>query len=395
MPQFEGSRIVPNSRSHATLVKSQGDSPAERWIIDPALKGLFEYHYAGWPRSHVVIPKGTIVSVGPPVHDWRTLVYKPVLTFAGHGKFPAGVAPYNFMKRFDDIGNTIHDVFEADDFVPGLITREYIEVPLIPNPADVYVNPATAVNAAANPVIAKTALKFYWGCATNVAADFGTANALKEGDFVKAGPYGKFLKWNSASDGAHLIVGQVLAAETDIPPEGWLSWVTPDVEKHAGKAGGSLRDPWQPTAPPTPEGPYYDPDYKWPLTSDYRSPGAWKTHAGVPGLTDGANIATTDRVAKGILPANATEYVLQIDPIAKVDLAYLDVFIDDVKLENTEEDPELWVFDPASNRLTIDVEAEAEDREVMIVYRQTHVIGTPPAWDFVGSIGAARILLKF
>lgn len=395
MPQFEGSRIIPNSRSHATLVKSQGDSPSERWIIDPALEGLFEYHYAGWPRSKVVIPKGTIVSVGSPVPDFRTLHYKPVLTFAGHGKFSAGVAPYNFMKRFGPTGELIHDVFEADDFVPGLITREYIEVPLIPNPADVYTSANTVDNTSADPGIAKNALKFYWGCATNRVADLGTANMLKEGDFVKAGPYGKFVKWIPGTDGAEAIVGQVLAAETDIPPEGWLRWVTPEVETGAGRANGSMRDPYQPTAPPTPEGPYYDPDYKWPLTSDYRSPGAWKTHAGVPGLTDGENIARTDRVAKGVLPANETEYKLVMDPVAKIDVAYTTVLVDGVELENTELNPDNWVFDAADNSLTLNIDAVAEDRIITVTYRQTHTVGTPPAWDHVGSIGAARILLKF
>lgn len=414
MPQFEGSRIIPNSRSHATLVKSPGDSPAERWIIDPALKGLFEYHYAGWPRSHVVIPKGTIVSVGAPVKDFRTLHYKPVLTFAGHGKFSAGVAPYNFMKRFDEQGNTIHDVFEADDFVPGLMTREYIEVPYIPNPADVYENigvngdysvvvndtdgkPDFRTNV--NPNVAKSALKFYWGCATNRVADYGYSTMLKEGDFVKAGPFGKFVKWDPEVDREYEIVGQVLGLETDIPPEGWLSWVTPEVEKGAGYANGSLRDPFQPTAPSPAEGPYYDADYKWPLTSDYRSPGAWKTYAGVPGLTDGANIANTVRTVKGVLEATKTSVTIVMDPIAKVDASTIEVKIGSTEIaekESAESGADFYEFDAAENKLKITATADDDDdRVVTVTYKQTITVGTPPAWDFVGSIGAARILLKF
>lgn len=410
---FEGSRIKPNSRSHATLVKSPGDSPSESWVLDPQLKGLFDYHYGGWGFSKVVIPKGTIVAVGSPVQDYRSLKYRPVITFAGHGRNAIGVAPYNYYRRFNEDGSIAHDLMEGDDFVPGIITREYIEVPYIPNPADVYENigvsgdysvvvnddngnPDFRTNVNAN--VAKAAMKFYWGCATNRVADYGYSTMLREGDFVKAGPFGKFVKWDPEVDKEYEIVGQVLGLETDVPPEGWLQWVTPETEKSAGLSGGSIRDPYQPTPPPTPEGPYYDADYKWPLTSDYRSPGAWKTHAGVPGLTDGANIAKTVRTVKGVLEGTKTSVTIVVDPIARVDASTIEVKIGSTKIaekESAESGADYYEFDAAENKLKITATADDDDRVVTATYKQTITVGTPPAWDFVGSIGAARILLKF
>lgn len=388
MPQFEGSRIIANSRSNATLTKSPGDSPAERWIIDPDLRGLFEYHYGGWPRSHVVIPKGTIVSPGAEQKlSYRVLKNKPVLTFAGHGKNAIGVAPYNFYRRFDEMGEPIHDVFEADDFVPGIITREYIEVPYIPDPAAVYTNPATV--ASELPSNAKRAMRFYWGCATNLFDMFKADNLLEEGDFVKAGPFGKFVKWNKETDGFEEIVGQVFVLETDLPPEGWLQWVTPEVEKGAGYADGSLRDPFEPTAPPTPEGPYYNADYKWPLTSDYRSAAAWKTYNGIPGLTDGANMIK--RRSADVLATGETTVAVQLDQSVAV------TEVRKVTLGDQELAAEDYVFDSGANTVTVTVETPAAaDTLVAVEYVvDLDMTGVVPAWDHVGSIGAARILLKF
>jgi hypothetical protein len=222
---------------------------------------------------------------------------------------------------------------------------------------------------------------------------------LREGDFVKAGPFGKFVKWDPAIDKEYEIVGQVLGLETDIPPEGWLSWVTPEVEKGAGYANGSLRDPFQPTAPSPAEGPYYDADYKWPLTSDYRSPGAWKTYAGVPGLTDGANIANTVRTQKAILEKTETSLEFIVDIIAKVDLSTVVVKIGSTEIaekESAAAGADFYEFDASANEFKITATADDDDdRIVTVTYKQTQTVGTPPAWDFVGSIGAARILLKF
>lgn len=401
MPLFEGSKIISNSRSHATLVKSQGDSPSERFQIDPSLRGLFDYHYAGWARSKVVIPKGTIVSVNKTSQNYRSLTQKTNLTFAGHGKNAIGVAPYNFMRRFGENGEEIHDVFESDDFVPGIITRDYIEVPYIPNPFDVYTDPANAESRTVDVLgnNAKNDMKFFWGCATNLkdqwdlyAADGSQASLLEEGDFVVAGPYGKFVKFDETVHNLFDIVGQVLALETDLPPEGWLQWVTPEVEKPgAGYANGNLRDPYEPSAPPTAEGPYYSPDYKWPLTSDYRAPGAWKTYNGIPGMTDGGMIKM--RNASGSIASGEQTVKIYLDPVFKADKTSIKVTIAGV-------DTDGFTYTESENSITVDNgEAAADNLAVKVVYNVVdnkggNFVGTPTAWDFVGSVGAARILLK-
>ena len=79
MPLFNngGANLRPNSRSHTNLVKSEGSAPAVQYQVDPELPGLFTYDYAANRHlSKVVIPKGTIVAVGPAVRDYATLKYK-------------------------------------------------------------------------------------------------------------------------------------------------------------------------------------------------------------------------------------------------------------------------------------------------------------------------------
>lgn len=187
----QGSNLVPNSRSHTALIKSPGDAPAGEWIVDPNLPGLFDYPYAANRRlSKVVIPKGSIVAVGPAVRDYNTRKWKNVLTFADGtvSKLPVGVAPYSYFRRFNSDGSIAHDQFGGDDFNPVFTTREYIEVPYLPNPGDVYTYCAQTG--------AIDGMKMMWGCATNVSIDVvDTDEALQAGDFVKPGKFGKFVKW--------------------------------------------------------------------------------------------------------------------------------------------------------------------------------------------------------
>ncbi len=91
------------------------------------------------------------------------------------------------------------------------------------------------------------------------------------------------------------IIGQVLAIETDMPPLGWLQWVTPVVE-----TGERAIDDNQLGAPDANKGYQADPNYRFPLdlSGSYTSPGPWKDYQGIPGLTDGA----VSKLGPGILP---------------------------------------------------------------------------------------------
>lgn len=434
MPLFEGSRRT-GIRSYAGLVRSDGFAPAGNWIIDPSLPGLFDYHFGGWPRSKVVIPKGTIVAVGEPVRDYRTMQWRNVLTIADGTleKAPFGVAPYNFYRRYNEDGSIAHDLFEGDDFVPSVITRNYIMVPYIPNPADSEL--------------------VHWGHATNDEHDFGwPERELKAGDYVKPNARGKFVKWHhnkpmsesiqvetdangdtqvyvsepilrgssvrvsegtaqvisygaglvrisgleanatitliveytsALSDPAGLIVGQVGEVLTQIPPEGWLQWVVPAEEQDP------LREESEPKPAPMESGYPYDPEYKWPLTGDHRSPGAFKEYRGIPGLTQGEHVSQTVRVKKFIYPAGNASVTVQLDRIAKIDAGTLRVFLGGTQLPT-----DRYSLNRSNNQLTVTPSsAPGVDTELRVEYRQTDTIGTPPGWDLPGSVGAVHILL--
>ena len=90
------------------------------------------------------------------------------------------------------------------------------------------------------------------------------------------------------------IVGQVLAMEVDMPPLGWLKWVTPVVETDYERRTdvGNKYDP------PNEGGYAYDADYADLLKSVYNTNSPWKDYAGIPGLTDGA----ISGLGPGILP---------------------------------------------------------------------------------------------
>jgi hypothetical protein len=379
----QGAQLNPNSRSHTNLVKSAGDSPAVQYIVDPDLPGLFEYQYAANRRfSKVVVPKGSIVATGPAVKDYETMKYKNIVTFADGTtkKLPIGIAPYSYFRRFNNDGTIAHDRFGGDDFQPGIITREFIEVPYLPNPVDVY-------NYTGQNV---TSMKFMWGAATNLESDkVGTELALQAGDYVKPGPFGKFVKWEETDD-MRLIVGQVLELDTDMPPLGWLKYVEPVFE---GTDSPRENNPVEPA--PADGSMVYDADFKWPLTQDFRSPGAWKTiGGGFPGLTDGADAAKTTRIQKFTLKAGDTSLNCILDPVATIDKNTVGVTLDGVTLTSSGTDK--FSYNEKSQTVVVTATTDEDDRVVEIIYKviPSSLVGMPASWNYAGSIGVARILLK-
>lgn len=394
----QGASLRPNSRSHTSLVASPGDAPNVEYIVDPSLPGLFEYPYAANRRfSKVVIPKGTIVATGPAVRDYLTLKYRNIVTFADETKNPVGVAFTSYFRRFKKDENGVeviaHDEFGGDDFQPTFITRDLVEVPYLPNPADVWTQ---EVDATPSPFSynAVNGMKFMWGCATNSNYDdIGTANELKAGDYVKAGKYGKFIKWVKGTDDPVDRVGQVLELKTDLPPLGWLKMVEPVYE---GK--DSIREEFTPEPAPADGSMVYDPNFKWPLTRDYKSPGAWKTiGGGFKGFTDAAQISLTTRIQRFSPGAGKTEIKCALDPVVKVDGTTLSIYIDGSEISSDTEDATHYVYSPVTQIATITLESAAVGTEVIEITYKVDVdslIGTPPAWDYVGSVGAVSILLQ-
>lgn len=289
MPLFEGAKPVANSRSNSRLSVSQVFSPAERWIHDPALPGLFEYSYGG--PGMVVLSKGTIVAFSDePVQDYE---YSDLgvnrttfgLTYANGKNNPIGILQYNVYQN-------INDRFQGNQ--PNILTHEYIELPYINGIEHVY--DLTGLSGLDDVTLADlpARMKMKWGCF--YAAEDTPEHAVKPGDFLVSDKFGKFVKLDlstaTVQDLAR-IVGQCLAVETDMPPIGWLKWVTPVVE-----TGERADDDNKLDAPSATDGYEFDPNYKFPLTGDHRAPGPWKDYQGIPGLTDGAESG----LGAGILP---------------------------------------------------------------------------------------------
>ena len=386
MALFDGAKRVPDSRSHSRLVVSEGFSPAERWITDPDLNPLFEHHYGG--PGFVAIPKGTICSVGTAVYDYEVGRMVNVLTISdGDAKPPVGVAPYNIYQRVE--GRLYHNF-------PSIITRDYIEVPYFADINDVY-NDTTGSADAPPAELTGNTLKMRWGCA------YGT---LDVNDFVGADKYGKFVKVDNPDQNFNKVVGQVLAKETDMPPTGWLKWLDWATEQ-GERADDQNRLPY-PTNPNT--GRPWTPDYKWPLTPDYR---------GIPGMTDGAQMGNTavsgetvstnytddDSTSVHAIPAGS-----EAGTIVVFRLANYPVVKDSVKVVTTDATPvDLtgkvhvdedtgWVYYTvsATDAATTNAATPAAlEVSISYEYHDLDYLGVPAAWDFKGSSGAVRILLKF
>lgn len=386
MALFDGAKRVEGSRSHSRLVVSEGFSPAERWITDPDLNPLFEHHYGG--PGFVVIPKGTICSVGAAVYDYEVGREVNVLTIADDSsKTPVGVAPYNIYQRVT--GRLYHNF-------PSIITRDYIEVPYFSDINDVY-NDTTSGTTEPPVSLNSNTLKMRWGCA------YGT---LAVGDFVGSDKFGKFIKVDTPATNFDKIVGQVLAMELDMPPTGWLKWLDWATEQ-GERADDQNRLPY-PTNPNT--GRPWTPDYKWPLTPDYR---------GIPGMTDGAQMGnktvTSETVSTKYTDDDSTDTHKipagsEAGQIVVFRLANAPVVKDTVKVYNTATTPaELdgnvhvdtdtgWVYytvtsaDAATTAATTPADLEVA---ISYEYHDLDYLGVPAAWDFKGSSGAVRILLKF
>jgi len=358
MALFEGAKRVADSRSFSRLKVSDGFAPAEQWITDPTLPRLFEYHYGG--PGWVVIPKGTVVGVKDAIKDYETGKMRTVLSIAdGTSVMPAGVAPYNIYEKVEDrFGHNL----------PTMVTRDYIEVPLMASISDVYEGGTTA-----------GALKMKWGCA------YGD---LAPGDYVTCDAKGKMVKISSFAAGTFpKVVGQVLGMDTDMPPTGWLKYL--DWANDTGERADDNNH--LPT--PAPNYPY-NPDYKWPLTPDFR---------GIPGMTDGANIgrkvadAVNGTIASGTAAGSQVLFNVGKAPVfadsVKVFLdGSSDAMTSGVSVDETT--GTVYVKVPTTANCCAATPSESTI-SITFDYHDLSYLGVPSAWDFKGAIGAARILLKF
>lgn len=352
MALFEGFKRKPGTRSNTQLVISHGDSPAEKWIQDPTLPVLFDYEYGGPGQKNVVISKGMIVALsGTTVKDFETGKHVPVLTIANGSNKPVGMVPYNISK---------YDPLYFGGNQPAIITREYVELPYIPD--------------------ATKAANIKWGAV--YGAGIVAGDHLKPGTGANAGQLTKWVDGDPVSQ----LSAQVLAVETDQEPLGWLKWAMWD--ETAKREDDSFINRNN-AGVPGDNGFPYDPNYKTGTQdmdgylSDFTT-----NPTGIPGLTDGANrnlyvYTFTRTIANG---ESGTTILFGLGKTNLIEVTTATLAAADVKAD--------LVVNKKDGVVSYAVPAGSDTKTLTVNFRINHP-GTLPGWDFDGAVGAVRLLLKF
>lgn len=360
MAVFESdAKRKPGTRSNTKLFISGGDAPAEHWILDESLPILFNYEYGGPAQKEVVISKGMAVGIKPnPELDYETNKYKGVLTFASDANPVVGLAPYNFTKQYRDFltGNQ-----------PSIVTREYIELPYIPNADD--------------------AALVKWGAVHGAG--------IKNGDLVTysrdANNPGKLIKWVEGTHSITTILGQVLATEIDQEPWGWLKWAMFEEAAKAQDQGPINKSGY---AAPGESGYPFDPGYREGTydKDGYQTP--WVTNpTGIPGILDGSQKAQTPQTKSFVVGANATAGTKYV-----VDLGLKNIVEGTVNLFDGAAAPvaaSAFVVDYKNGQLTFTLPGNNDaSADTYVIQFRANFFGTPAGWDYKGATGAIRILLN-
>lgn len=191
-------------RTHTSLVVSEGNAPAEKYIPSATEAVKFLYTWGPEGNQNVVIPKGKAVAIAGMEWDIETEHYIPALSVANGALTEVGgtiIAP-TIGVNHHNVYERIRDRFSGNQ--PTVITREYIELPMFPSKA--YAN----------------AIKF--GAAwvevggTPTALDY--ANAIV-GKKIAVDEYGNF---TVASATYTDVIGTCYGVETDVPPAGYLQY---------------------------------------------------------------------------------------------------------------------------------------------------------------------------
>lgn len=352
------SKVKPGSRSHTRLVVSGGDSPAEQFILDPALKPKFVYEYGDAGQKDIVLGKGMIVGVKPDSEiNYETGKSSTIVTFAGKdGAKAIGMAPYNFAKHTNDF---------LDGNLPAIITREYVEVPLF----------ADATKAA----------EHNYGA---VISDADTSGEVKIGDLVTysrdEANVGKMIKYDPAKHNETEIVGQVLAVNFDAQVQGWLKWIMFD-EAAKNEDLGADKTGYE---APGKGGFPFDPEYR---NGDIDVDGYLSQYTsnptGAPGLLDGKLRGPVAKKQNVTLKATGdATFVIELNDEQLVDGSV-------VVKSAAGEVIELTALEVDYNK-GLAYYRSATEQAAVIEYK-ANTYGTPAHLDFDGVLGYARVLLRF
>lgn len=358
------SRRKPGTRSNNKLVVSGGDSPAGQWVTDPNLPIKFHYDYGGPGQKEVVVAKGLLVGVAPQRYKDDALGYmKNALTIATDSIRPFGMAPYNFTKHWEDF---------LDGNQPSVITREYIELPLIGNADD--------------------AALVQWGAAYNEGSAI-----LQPNDLVtwSRNPenFGKIIKYVDGTHNPADIIGQVGEIETDQEPFGWLKWAMWDESARRDDQDGPINKSGY--SAPGDGGYPFDPEYSR-LGKDgeggYLSQYTTLNDAtGIPGILDGKQKAETQQSRNFTVPTIAADGTIAQFALGHRNIIAntVQVYLDGVLVPATD-----YTIDHGLGVVALTADIADSGKAVQVQYR-AEFFGTPAGWDHKGATGAIRILLKF
>lgn len=398
MALFEGNKRVEGSRSNTTLVKSGHMSPAEDWLLDQRFKDadmsgvfregiLFNYSYGGTGTEDVVIPKGRIVGVSAPVKDFVSKKFKTVMTMPGlaSGGNTIGMVPYNICK----------DYFQTDRFggnKPSIITLDYVTLPYIPSVE------GSGEFSKAGILAEEQALsvdnRMPWGAVIG-------AN-VKDGDYLKASPSGRLVKWDRATDNAVDIVGQVLASDLNQEPWGWMKWMLWNEADAKGEDGFINRS--GASNLPTDYGYPFDPKYADGNNVYENYQKATLTNpTGFPGLHDGSgnydsfgrNDTPFTGVSLGAIPAGVADDTLmsfQIKDYAGGNIVNVKE-VSALKIGGVAVTADRLTVDHKNGIVTVKLLAVDSGKAVTADYK-VFFYGTPSYLDFKGVVGSLFVLLK-
>lgn len=431
----DGPMTRTGDRSNTGLIVGNHDTPNTQLLLDPDLPLLFHYEYGGPAQREVVISKGMALALtGERKKDYETGRLLPVVTIADGANpthKPIGMAPYNFTQQRDN-------VLEGNK--PVVINDKYVELPYIPEESDAelvkwgavvgpdikpgdWLKPATGDNKGKltkwepNRRINQTVADFTSsnegktvvytdfpvapGTDVWVSDDDATAVVLNscqieisdlENEQAYSGLTIRYL--SSVSDPVELKMAQVLEAELDQEPWGWLKWAMWDevarMEDYQAKFG-------------TPDG-----ETGYPYNADYRKgvmnePGYLSDYTtqptGVPGLLDGEHRAkkiweetfvVAEATEEGAIVQKALDYFNVIPESLSVMIRSGAEFVpfDGEFTVNYRKGVVKILVDEALETL-----AASNDVEMKIVYK-AHFFGTPTGWDHKGAVGAIRLLLQ-
>jgi hypothetical protein len=403
-------------RTNTKLQAGTHDSPGEKFLVDPRLKRLFRYHFGG--DGWVVVPKGRIVAPSTDddgiiklgnVFDYDGQVYRPALTLANGGKDVTEIGkdgtPHT-RKANHAIGVAYGNLYEefVDGFngmQPTIENEIYVELPYIPLKAN--------------------AEDIEWGS----FYDVDPSRPVKNGDFVISDDNGRMIKADfdkvkadldaaatafgaAATDADRTIaltnlvkaqkelqrfneqvIGQVWSVETNLPPQGWLKWVTWSMEQLREDDRWINNSGFRPEDQGATDG---FPGY--PYDKTYRNMEGQKYFPrAIPGLTNGANIEVpyTDLVIGTIQPGQNGRHDFRIwqVPIVEGTLVLTDSSGNTVTPSYVDYELGLVVVD------NVDNSAGTAPIDIKATFKSTGQIpGVPTNWDWKGSVGAVRILLQ-